>query len=232
MARLARLAVEHQLHYVGQEGHNGTPVIRDAADAQTFLQCLRMEAFGKALQWHAFALEAGAYHLLVTPSAPGVLSDLVQGLGRRYGPYFNRRYQRRGGLWEGRFKTTVIAPEAQLEVMLWLAEKSHQAAQNMGMPAVQVGSASHYQGLALERALTPPPVWWQMGNTPFARETAFAQALSQGLGESRMHALDEALGHQWVLGDAQFLQTLGTFTKRRLEKAKPGRPKKSLSNQD
>jgi putative transposase len=228
MARLARLAVEHQLHYVGQRGHNGAAVIRDAADAHTFLQCLRMEAFGKPLQWHAFALEPGAYHLLVTPSAAGALSTLIQGLGRRYGPYFNRRYSHRGGLWEGRFKTTVIGPEVQLDVMLWMASKSQVAAQKLGLPVAQWGSSPHYQGLVLERGLTPPPRWWQMGNTPFARETAFAQALAQGLGEARMQELDATLGREWVVGNDLFVQKLGALTDRRLRKAKPGRPKSIL----
>lgn len=232
MARLARLAVEHQLHYVGQKGHNGASVIRDADDAQTFLQCLRREAFGKPLQLHAYSIEEGGYHLFVTPSGPGALSALVQGLGRRYGPYFNRRYRHRGSLWEGRFKTTVIAPDLQLEVMLWMAEKSQQTAQRMGLAVTQTGSTSHYQGMVQERGITPPTGWWQMGNTPFARETAFAQALSHGLGSSRMQELDQTLGTQWVLGDASFLRTLESLTDRRLEKSKPGRPRKVIPRAD
>lgn len=228
MARLARLAIENQLHYVGQQGHNGAPVILDAADAHTFLQSLRMEVFGKALQLHAFAIEPCGYHLLVTPGAPGVLSALVQGMGRRYGPYFNRRYQHRGGLWEGRFKTTVVSPDMQSQVMLWMAEKTQLASDALGLPAAQLGSAAHYQGQVIERCVTPSSWWWQMGNTPFARETAFVQALAQGLDEVLGKRLNAALGREWVLGDAAFIGTLNALTNRRIEKAKPGRPKKCL----
>lgn len=227
MARLARLAIAHQLHYVGQKGHNGSAVMLDAADVHTFLQHLRTEVFGKPVQLHAFALEPGGYHLLVTPSAPGALSALVQGLGRRYGPYFNRRYRRSGGLWEGRFKTTLLAPSVELEVMLWMAHKAQDAAQTLGLPASVLGSAAHYQGQALERSISPSSLWWHMGNTPFARETAFSQAVAQGLSEARTKALTQTLGREWVVGDAPFIGTLNALTQRRLEKAKPGRPKKS-----
>lgn len=227
MARLARLAIEHQLHYVGQKGHNGSPVMLDAADVQTFLQHLRMEVFAKPVQLHAFALEPSGYHLLVTPSAPGALSALVQGLGRRYGPYFNRRYQRSGGLWAGRFKTTVLAPSVELEVMLWMAKKAQDTALVMGLPTSAVGSAAHYQGQTIERCISPSSLWWQMGNTPFARETAFTLAFGQGLGETRSKALGQALGREWVLGDPPFVGTLNALTQRRVEKAKPGRPRKS-----
>ena len=46
-------------------------------------------------------------HLLMTPGAPESCTALMRDLGQRYVQYFNRRYQRSGTLWEGRFRSCV-----------------------------------------------------------------------------------------------------------------------------
>jgi putative transposase len=38
----------------------------------------------------------------------------MQSLGWRYVQYVNRRYRRIGGLWEGRYKSSVVQAEAYL----------------------------------------------------------------------------------------------------------------------
>ena len=47
-------------------------------------------------------------HLLLTPSADDSCARLMRNLGQRYVQYFNRRYDRRGTLWEGRFHSCLV----------------------------------------------------------------------------------------------------------------------------
>src|SRR4051812_43621231 len=44
-------------------------------------------------------------HLLMTPAAAGACTGLMRDLGQRYVQYFNRRHERTGTLWEGRFRS-------------------------------------------------------------------------------------------------------------------------------
>ena len=53
-------------------------------------------------------------HLLMTPNRPDSISRLMQSLGRRYAQYVNRVYRRSGGVWEGRFKASLIQAEEYL----------------------------------------------------------------------------------------------------------------------
>jgi putative transposase len=227
MARLARLALPLQLHYVGQKGHNGQPVFLDGADFAAFIEILRVESFGAALSVHGFALQPNACHLLVTPQERQALPRLMQAIGRRYSPYFNRRYGRTGSPWDGRYKTTVLEAERYwLDALVWLAGIGNETHQQSGVPRHSVDSAPHYLGQYSERCLTPATQWWTLGNTPFAREQAFAEKIQAGLSAVDSKALSLGLGTEWVMGSDAFIGMLSATANRRVTKRSPGRPKK------
>jgi putative transposase len=231
MARLARLELMNQLHYVRQRGHNHESIFKDALDCHFFLDTLRSETFGKSLDLHAFAIEANTWHLLLTPRALGILPSLMQSVGRRYAPYFNRRHGRTGGLWDGRYKATVLDARAHLmDVMVWMAARSSMLGETLSVGRAEISSESHYLGHGVERCLTPHTLWWKLANTPFAREKAFAERLAEGLPALRLAELDKGLGSEWVMGDAAFLAAVQPLAQRRLVKLPAGRPAKSAIN--
>jgi putative transposase len=85
-------------------------------------------------------------------------------------------------------------------------------------------SHAHYAGLRSDRLLTPHPLYWQLGNTPFAREAAYARLVQEGLSSLQQQALTDAVFKGWVLGDPAFVAELQKKTSRRLSKAQAGRP--------
>ena len=72
--------------------------------------------------------------------------------------------------------------------------------------------------------LTMPPQIWGLGNTPFAREAAYAGLVQAGIGSGEQAALTEAALSGWALGDAEFVAELQKKSPRRVAKAKAGRP--------
>jgi putative transposase len=86
-------------------------------------------------------------------------------------------------------------------------------------------SHAHYIGLRHDRALSVPPAYWALGNTPFAREAAYAALVRQGVGETLWRRITEAAAQGWALGGQAFLDALGQLTPRRLSKGKAGRPR-------
>jgi len=50
-------------------------------------------------------------HLMLTPQEPDAISLAMQTIGRRYVSYFNQCHNRTGGLFEGRYRSTVIDSE-------------------------------------------------------------------------------------------------------------------------
>lgn len=60
----------------------------------------------------AFVLMPNHYHLLLTQKLPGGISEFMQKLGTAYTMYFNRKYGRIGGLFQGRYGAVPITRDA------------------------------------------------------------------------------------------------------------------------
>ena len=231
MARLPRLALAGQAHLVSLYGHSDQPVFIDDEDRQQFLAALRESALLQKVAVHAYVLLADHVHLLLTPSTDGGLGKLMQGLGRRYGAGFNRRHDRRGSLWAGRFRATVVQPGAYvLDAMLFIDQHPVRTGQVATAQDHAWSSARHRLGGLrdgmVSGLITDGDAWWQLGNTPFEREAAYRRLIDEGLPAARAAALAEAGRKGWALGDAVFLATLAQQADRPVQPRPRGRPRK------
>lgn len=226
MARLPRLCIPGQLHHVLWRGASGQVVFADDEDRAAFLEHLAQVAAQHRLAIHAWALMPDHIHLLLTPPDAAGLSAAMQGLGRRHVQAFNRRHARRGTLWEGRYRSTVLEAEPWLlRAMVWMdIHPLRSGAVADGVVAHPWVSAAHYLGQSSHRLLTVPPQYWALGNTPFAREAAYRTLLEQGCAPAHVQALAQATLKGWVLGSEAFVAALQSGTPRRLQPGRPGRP--------
>jgi putative transposase len=226
MARLPRLSVGGWPHLVLQRGHNRQQVFRDEADRGQFLADLREVARTHGLAVHAYALLDTQLRLLVTPPTDTALSQAMQALGRRYGAYFNRRYDRTGSLWEGRFRTTVIEPEQHLLSCMRFVETAPPEGAMDADVAAAATSQRHHLGLTIDPVVSDHSAYWALGNTPFDREAAYRALTDRPLPLSEVAAIAASIGKGWPLGSASFVQALQGKTERRLIPLRRGRPPK------
>lgn len=61
---------------------------------------------------HTFCLMPNHYHLLLSPRGKDGVSKFMHKLGTAYVKYFNQKYQRKGTLFEGRYKSILITNES------------------------------------------------------------------------------------------------------------------------
>jgi putative transposase len=87
-------------------------------------------------------------------------------------------------------------------------------------------SHAHYIGLHNDRLVTPHALVWELGNTPFARESRYRELVQAGVSQEQRLALGRAVTSGWVLGDERFISGLQVRTERRLTRSVPGRPVK------
>jgi len=227
MARLPRLALAGQAHLVSLYGHSGQPVFTDDEDRRQFLAALREAAGQHQVAVHAYVLLDDHVHLLLTPATGAALGALMQGLGRRYGAAFNRRHGRRGTLWAGRFRATVVQPGAPLlDAMLFIDHHPVRTGQAAAAPDHAWSSARHHLGGPRDGLITECSAWWQLGNTPFDREAAYRQLLADGLAPAAAAGVAAAARSGWPLGDAAFLAGLAQRTDRPVQPRPRGRPPK------
>ncbi len=232
MARLARLVVPGELHLVMWRGHRHSPVFVDDADRRQFLALVWALAPQHGVQLHAYVLLDREILLLLTPEGEATLSGFMQALGRSYGRCYNQRHGGAGTLWEGRYRSTVLEADR-----LWLAMLTLDLAPvRAGLVHAPEGYAwtshAHYRGWRVDSGLTPHALWWSLGNTPFAREAAYAQLVQQGASERDVHQLLRAVQGGWPLGAPGFLARLEGLSGRRVVKARAGRPRKIIDSAD
>jgi len=61
---------------------------------------------------HAFCLMPNHYHLLVSPRTENGISKFMHKLDKGYSRYFNIKNQRKGALFEGRYKSILVSEES------------------------------------------------------------------------------------------------------------------------
>src|SRR4051794_27355734 len=114
MSRQPRaVAPQIPLHII-QRGNNRQRCFFGEGDYLIFLNFLKHAALGAECQVHAYVLMTNHVHLLVTPATVRGPAHMMKTLGERYVQYVNRRYERTGSLWEGRYRSCLVQEDAYL----------------------------------------------------------------------------------------------------------------------
>ena len=92
-----------------QRGVNGETTFHDRHDYQVFIKWLQHYTAKWNISVHAWVLMKNHIHLLITPKESDTTSRMMGNLSGRYANYFNRRYQRQGSLWQGRYYHCLVA---------------------------------------------------------------------------------------------------------------------------
>lgn len=225
MARLPRLSLPGYPHHVIQRGNNRQAIFVAPPDYMALLAVLEDSAKRFDVAIHAYVLMSNHFHLLATPHTPEGLPRMMQAVGRSYVRYFNKTQQRTGTLWEGRYKSTLIQSNRYLlACMVYLDLNPVRAGIVAHAQEYPWSSHAHYIGQQVDRLVTPHALVWELGNTPFAREAAYAEMVQSGINPVQQAALTEATLLGWALGDADFVADLQKRTQRRVTKSAAGRP--------
>jgi len=120
MARPLRVQFKNGWYHVTSRGNQRQRIYLDDGDRRHFLELLAEMSERHAVEVHAYVLMDNHYHLLVrTPQAN--LSAAIQWLNVAYSIWWNRRHDRAGHLFQGRFKAVVIeSGQWVLECSLYL----------------------------------------------------------------------------------------------------------------
>ena len=225
MARLPRLVVPNHPHHILQIGNDCQLVFRDDEDYRRYLGWLKESAKEFKVAVHAYVLMPDHLHLLATPTTAEGLAQTIQRVGRYYVPWYNAKYQRTGGLFQGRFKTSLIDAARYFMVCSRYIESNPVRS---GLAADAGGykwsSYPHHAGITPDSLIVDHALYWALGNTPFQREAAYIELSGRSLSQAEMATVDAAVLKGWPLGSDQFKAELQLRAKRQVLPAKRGRP--------
>ena len=225
MARQPRLTVAAYPHHVIQRGNDRQTIVRDDADRERLLALWQEHALTFKVAIHAYVIMDNHFHLLLTPETNEGLPQMMQAVGRAYVRYFNLRHQRTGTLWEGRYRSNLIETERYLLACMVYIDLNPVRAGMVAQPVdFKWSSHRHCIGQVNDPWLKPHALFWGLGNTPFAREAAYAELVQTGLVQRDKDQLTQSALSGWALGSADFVEGLQQATLRRLVPGKAGRP--------
>lgn len=109
MPRCARKIISQVPLHITQRGVDRCATFITDEDFAYYLWALRDASIGANCAVHSYVLMTNHVHLLLTPDDQSGPATLMRSLGRRYVRYFNDRYRRTGTLWEGRYRSSIVA---------------------------------------------------------------------------------------------------------------------------
>ncbi|MFQ5847786.1 MAG: transposase [Candidatus Methylomirabilales bacterium] len=113
MGRPLRIHVPGAFYHVISRGNQGQAIFKSDHDRQTCLRLLAETWRGHAFRLYAFVLMGNHIHLVLEVGA-SPLAKIMQTLQYRHTRYFNKTYQTRGHLFQGRYKAILCDKDAYL----------------------------------------------------------------------------------------------------------------------
>jgi putative transposase len=176
---------------------------------------------------HAYVLMTNHVHLLATGQSHGAISQWMQDTGRAYVRFLNGRRGRTGGLFEGRFRGSLVESGRYFLACMRYIELNPVRAGMVERPSDYRWS-SH---CANASGAPPPPLtahdeYLNLGRTIDARAHAYRALFDVHVEDRELEAIRESLAMNRVLGCERFVEALGGRLDRNVGVVPQGRPKK------
>lgn len=117
MPRTARAEVEGGIHHAILRGNNGQLIFLDDRDRSFFVNELRVTAAAYEWRWLSYCLMSNHVHLVIETRGPTLGRGMRQ-LAGRHAQRFNRRHDRYGHLFHGRYRSIRVRSDAQFAQLL------------------------------------------------------------------------------------------------------------------
>ncbi len=109
-----RLIIKNACYHIITRGNQKQRIFLDEQDCEVYLSKLKRYKLRYGFLLYAFCLMPNHVHLIGEPKETFNLSKFMHGLNRSYTAYFNEKYNKVGHLWQGRFKSQVVAKDDYL----------------------------------------------------------------------------------------------------------------------
>jgi putative transposase len=228
MARRPRQLVPTLPLHIIQRGNNRTPCFAGEADYLVYLSLLQQYAGETACQIHAYVLMTNHVHLLLSSGGATGPSVLMRRLGQHYVQYFNRRHQRSGTLWEGRFRSCIVDHDRYFLTCQRYIELNPVRAGMTRDPGSYPWSS--YRANAMGEAsplITPHLVYMGLGTHDTERRASYRHLFTEVISDELITQIRHASNSNSPLGSASFAERIHATLGHAPSTGRRGRPKNS-----
>lgn len=228
MARTPRIDIAGVPQHVIQRGVNRSACFYDDYDRNHYLYSLHQAVGRLDCKVHAYVLMTNHVHLLVTGRSLGSVSAMMQSLGRRYVRKFNKRHDRTGTLWEGRFKSGLVDSERYVLACYRYIELNPVRAGIVENPGQFPWSSVHANAFGkVDKLVNPHPVFRELGPDKASRVARYRDLLAQGVDDDEIASIRDHVNQGKALGSRKFQRYVESLTGLSATLVQMGRPSKS-----
>ncbi len=211
MARPLRIEYPGAVYHVTSRGNAGELIYKDDQDRRKFLEILAKAKKKYNTLCHTYCIMDNHYHLLLE-TLDGRLSLLLRQINGVYTQYFNRRYNRRGHLFQGRYKGILIQKDSHLlEVCRYTVLNPVRAGM---VKSTELWKWSSYSALAglykASECLDKDWIIGCFGKTKKKAEKSYRQFVLDGIGKESIWS--DLIG-QCLFGTEEFVAEMVDYAK-------------------
>jgi len=216
MPRTARLKVAGIPWHVYHRGHDRDPCFFDASDYAFYLNQLHRLSRDNGCAVHAYALMTNHVHLVLTPDSESSVGRTMKVLGQLVSQRANRRMERRGAFWEGRYRSNLIQTAEYLMRCYRYIELNPVRAGLVTRPADYPWSshAANAQG-AFSPLIHPHEIYLALADNEEARRDAYRAYCDDPVSPCELDFLRRRSRSGQPIGDSRFEEEIGWRPKRR-----------------
>lgn len=182
MPRPPRIIADGATCHVLARGNNGQAVFHEDADYQRYLQLVSTHTGEHQIKVYHFALMPNHVHLVLEVARGETLSQAMHAINLTYALFYKRRYQYRGHLWQGRFKSLLIDQDRYLMACGRYVELNPLRAGLVSDPADYAWTSYRTYAHGLDNPLIAlNPLYDTLGATARERQERYRQFIEDGI---------------------------------------------------
>lgn len=206
---IPRTHIEGAVYYVTSRGDNNQEIFKDNEDYKKYLELLRKYKEQYGFKLFAFVLMPNHLHLLIGLKKDITLSDIMHDLNANYTKYFNGRRQRKGHLFQERYKMNLL--EKTPYFLFWITAYMHLNPKVSGLVSdIKEYIYSSYPLYISKEDATVNKQLFDMQNEvkeglEYLEEKDYAGYLN-GISKEEMESFGRDLTKKPVLGSSEFIE--------------------------
>jgi putative transposase len=203
--------------HIIQRGNNRNTCFFNSGDYQVYLGMLAESAKAAGCRLHAYVLMTNHIHVLATPESTSSPAVMMKSVGERYTQYANRRYERSGTLWQGRYRSCLVDSERYFLICQRYIELNPVRARMVGHPADYEWSSYRNNAHGQTRELiTPHEIYVGLGTDDLTRQKNYRALFEAAIPETVLQQMRSATNGNGAFGDDAFVGRIGQVLGRNL----------------
>ena len=212
MPRGARILLAGAPLHIVQRGHNRQACFFKQTDYLFYLNLLQDFSAQMSCPIHAYVLMTNHVHVLASFSMVADIACMMKGVAQEYAQFVNRRHERSGALWEGRYHSCPVPTERYLlACQRYIELNPVRAGMVAGPEGYRWSSFNGNAGYQFDPLLTPHVLYQGLGSTQEERQENYRQSFGKELTAFQLSELRDSINGGRIPG---------------MGRPKRGRPKK------